>query len=755
MSLQDVLIDTQAKKITILEAQVAELTAEREKRVNLTVEGIKRTTEHLVKCRAKAREQAARIQGLEDVTAKQAQEIKQWAVEAQGVAEAIKAHTRYMRQEPGEHWLNAIDGIADRLTSVAVAPLSTEPLDPTEPTQEDLKAALDLHFKTLLEWKTLGNWIMGENDQLIRSKASAPVIHHVMDSLLGQFKAAANRIKVLGEKLAKKEEAYDRLGASMEAMRSANARMTEELDQWRRLLTLMDDIPADHSLTQVVDDLVNAFHSEKKRRHSLESTLLKTNVRKNKELDDLREWEKLRQWFHAAPYQSFPAYDLTVPELVEKIKDYHAQMGKQVDGYRKASAERDADNTSQARALAAWAKLGKFVPNAEAMEIEGVVDLITGRLQDLEACLTECRQKEGQLIVWRRLSAFVPQAGALKLDYAVDTITKRLQEYNAGQTKLHHALNAERAESHQKERQLQEWRRLARFAFNDREKPYDATMSYAEMVDRLEQILGDHFGLIAKNREEVQALREQLATVTMNCEAANHAALVRGKDLNEWDKLKTWWLSKSFNKSRKWPAAIAVAATVEGIQKSYTAMTERLDNMRQMADDAEVARRGVLEENMELHRKLSEKVAPDWRTPEAHADNMTLWTVQFKAFQRMVSYRNTEVFRRKAESAACGERWTQARRVEYAAIGMANEAGEALGYIKKAIRGDHGPYMQDITPEVRTLILKEAADTITYGIQLIDALDADAGTVCIEKFDEVSKRINFPTAGELTSILEL
>lgn len=78
-------------------------------------------------------------------------------------------------------------------------------------------------------------------------------------------------------------------------------------------------------------------------------------------------------------------------------------------------------------------------------------------------------------------------------------------------------------------------------------------------------------------------------------------------------------------------------------------------------------------------------------------------------------------------------------KVVYPALGMANEAGEALGKIKKVLRDHNGEF----TPELSKAIADEVGDTLWYMAALLRDLGVSFDTVAqnnIKKLEDRQKR---------------
>lgn len=78
----------------------------------------------------------------------------------------------------------------------------------------------------------------------------------------------------------------------------------------------------------------------------------------------------------------------------------------------------------------------------------------------------------------------------------------------------------------------------------------------------------------------------------------------------------------------------------------------------------------------------------------------------------------------------------------YAALGLANEAGEALGKIKKVIRDSGG--LRTLTGStgftLREQIAMEVGDTLWYAMVLLDELDVDAGDIGVKLLEKLADR---------------
>lgn len=75
------------------------------------------------------------------------------------------------------------------------------------------------------------------------------------------------------------------------------------------------------------------------------------------------------------------------------------------------------------------------------------------------------------------------------------------------------------------------------------------------------------------------------------------------------------------------------------------------------------------------------------------------------------------------------------RAVQYCALGLANEAGEVAGKIKKMIRDYDG-----VEGTLRKETLKELGDTLWYLARLADELDCDLETVANQNIIKLKDR---------------
>ncbi len=73
--------------------------------------------------------------------------------------------------------------------------------------------------------------------------------------------------------------------------------------------------------------------------------------------------------------------------------------------------------------------------------------------------------------------------------------------------------------------------------------------------------------------------------------------------------------------------------------------------------------------------------------------------------------------------------------VAYTMLGLANEAGEALGKYKKVLRGD-----RQLTGETRQDILDECGDVLYYLARVVDELGGDLGDVAARNVAKLADR---------------
>ncbi len=79
---------------------------------------------------------------------------------------------------------------------------------------------------------------------------------------------------------------------------------------------------------------------------------------------------------------------------------------------------------------------------------------------------------------------------------------------------------------------------------------------------------------------------------------------------------------------------------------------------------------------------------------------------------------------------------TQMLAVTYTALGLANEAGEVAGKIKKAMRDDN----MEITNEKREQLVGELGDVLWYLARLADELNVDLDLVAEYNLDKLFSR---------------
>lgn len=79
--------------------------------------------------------------------------------------------------------------------------------------------------------------------------------------------------------------------------------------------------------------------------------------------------------------------------------------------------------------------------------------------------------------------------------------------------------------------------------------------------------------------------------------------------------------------------------------------------------------------------------------------------------------------------------------VVYPALGLANEAGEVLGKLKKVYR-DHGGH---VTPEIKMALTKELGDVLWYVSEIAVQLDIDLGDVAMGNLHKLFGRLEAGT----------
>jgi NTP pyrophosphatase (non-canonical NTP hydrolase) len=72
----------------------------------------------------------------------------------------------------------------------------------------------------------------------------------------------------------------------------------------------------------------------------------------------------------------------------------------------------------------------------------------------------------------------------------------------------------------------------------------------------------------------------------------------------------------------------------------------------------------------------------------------------------------------------------------YTVLGMASEAGEVAGKLKKAIRDEAG----EITPERKAVLLAELGDVLWYVAMVATELETDLSTVAEMNLDKLIDR---------------
>ena len=79
--------------------------------------------------------------------------------------------------------------------------------------------------------------------------------------------------------------------------------------------------------------------------------------------------------------------------------------------------------------------------------------------------------------------------------------------------------------------------------------------------------------------------------------------------------------------------------------------------------------------------------------------------------------------------------------VVYPALGLANEAGEVLGKLKKVYRD----YSGHVTPEMKAALTKELGDVVWYVAEIATALGIDLGDVAMGNLHKLFGRLEAGT----------
>lgn len=93
--------------------------------------------------------------------------------------------------------------------------------------------------------------------------------------------------------------------------------------------------------------------------------------------------------------------------------------------------------------------------------------------------------------------------------------------------------------------------------------------------------------------------------------------------------------------------------------------------------------------------------------------------------------------------------WPEEHAIIYPALGLANEAGECLGYVKKWLRQDDGT--SELTPERRKQISDEVGDVLWYCAALLRDLEIpleDAVLTNVEKLKSRKERGTIKGSGD-------
>lgn len=87
-------------------------------------------------------------------------------------------------------------------------------------------------------------------------------------------------------------------------------------------------------------------------------------------------------------------------------------------------------------------------------------------------------------------------------------------------------------------------------------------------------------------------------------------------------------------------------------------------------------------------------------------------------------------------SASITAKYPSDRGLEYCVLGLASEAGEVAGKLKKAIRDEGG----NISPERREVLLSELGDVLWYVAMVALELDAPLSSVAQSNLNKLSDR---------------
>ncbi len=80
--------------------------------------------------------------------------------------------------------------------------------------------------------------------------------------------------------------------------------------------------------------------------------------------------------------------------------------------------------------------------------------------------------------------------------------------------------------------------------------------------------------------------------------------------------------------------------------------------------------------------------------------------------------------------------YPEAQAAMYCALGLASEAGEVAGHLKRVLRDDDGT----LTPDRRQALLDELGDVLWYIAELTTALEADLGDVMARNVEKLASR---------------
>ena len=81
----------------------------------------------------------------------------------------------------------------------------------------------------------------------------------------------------------------------------------------------------------------------------------------------------------------------------------------------------------------------------------------------------------------------------------------------------------------------------------------------------------------------------------------------------------------------------------------------------------------------------------------------------------------------------------------YLGLGIADEAGEVAGKIKKLMRDHNIESVHDLTDELRAELVKEVGDVLWYAAQMATEIGVDFGDVAQKNIDKLYSRMERDT----------